>query len=107
MTSCTGFVWALGFTKSVAPISRAMSNLVSLMSTAMMREAPAMRAPWMALRPTPPRPNTATVAPASTLAVFHTAPSPVVMPHPKRQIFSIGASGCGTTHTAISGTTVY
>ena len=63
-------------------------------------------APCIALRPTPPRPNTATVAPGSTLAVFSTAPMPVVMPQPSRQTFSSGASLL-TLATAISGNTVY
>jgi hypothetical protein len=30
----------------------------------------------------PPRPNTTTLAPGSTFAVFSTAPTPVVTPHP-------------------------
>ena len=34
----------------------------------------------MTFRPIPPKPNTATVAPASTFAVFITAPIPVVTP---------------------------
>ena len=72
----------------------------------MMRLALAMVAPWIALSPTPPMPKTATVAPASTLAVFNTAPMPVVMPHPSRQIFSSGALWL-TFATAISGRTVY
>lgn len=72
----------------------------------MMRLAPAMRAPWMTLRPTPPRPNTATVAPASTFAVYSTAPTPVVMPQPSRHTLSSG-DVFDTTHTAISGSTVY
>ncbi len=41
-----------------------------------------LRAPWMTLRPMPPRPNTATVEPGSTLAVLTTAPTPVVTPQP-------------------------
>ena len=54
----------------------------------MMRSAPASRAPWMAFRPTPPQPITATVLPGSTLAVFMAAPSPVVAPQPMRAICS-------------------
>ena len=73
---------------------------------AMMRLALAMVAPWMALKPTPPRPKTATVAPGSTLAVFSTAPMPVVMPQPSRQTFSSGALSL-IFATAISGRTVY
>ena len=47
-----------------------------------MRSAPAIAAPWMAFRPTPPQPNTATVAPGSTRAVLKTAPTPVVTAQP-------------------------
>ena len=76
------------------------------MSTATMREALAMTAPMIADRPMPPRPNTATVAPASTLAVLSTAPMPVVTPQPSRQTFSSGAS-FWILATEISGSTVY
>lgn len=38
-----------------------------------MREAPAFLAPCTTLKPTPPRPNTATVSPFCTLAVLNTA----------------------------------
>jgi hypothetical protein len=48
----------------------------------MILSAPAMRAPWMTLRPMPPRPNTTTLAPGQTLAVQITAPTPVVTPQP-------------------------
>ena len=44
--------------------------------------APTMRAPWMTLRPMPPSPNTATLAPGHTFAVLITAPMPVVTPQP-------------------------
>ena len=44
--------------------------------------APAMRAPCTTFRPIPPRPNTTTFAPTSTLAVLMTAPMPVVTPQP-------------------------
>ena len=54
----------------------------------------------------PPRPNTATVEPGSTLAVFSTAPMPVVTPQPSRQILSSGASLL-TLARDTSGTTVY
>ena len=42
-------------TTCVAPRSRAVASFDSTMSTAMIWRAPAMRAPWMAARPTPPR----------------------------------------------------
>ena len=73
---------------------------------AMMRPALACTAPWITARPMPPRPNTATVSPAFTLAVLCTAPMPVVTPQPSRQTFSSGASGL-TLASEISGTTVY
>ena len=44
--------------------------------------APAIFAPCTTLRPMPPRPNTTTFAPGSTLAVLMTAPMPVVTPQP-------------------------
>mmetsp|Transcript_16402 Transcript_16402/g.18241 ORF Transcript_16402/g.18241 Transcript_16402/m.18241 type:complete len:213 (+) Transcript_16402:3-641(+) len=105
-TSWIGRSWSFGFTHSVAPICFAKSNLVGLMSTPMMREAPASRAPWMALRPTPPRPNTATVSPACTFAVLNTALYPVVTPQARRQTLSMGASSW-ILATEISGRTQY
>jgi hypothetical protein len=59
-----------------------MASRAGLMSTPMIMSAPTMRAPWITLRPMPPRPNTTTLAPASTLAVLITAPMPVVTPQP-------------------------
>ena len=73
---------AVGSTKSVMPNRSARGRLPGLVSTPMMRSAPAMRAPWMTFSPMPPSPKTATVAPASTFAVFITAPRPVVTPQP-------------------------
>ena len=78
---------------SVAPKSVAMANLVSFMSMAMMRPAPAMRAPCTTLSPMPPQPMMATVDPGSTLAVRNTAPRPVVTPQPMRAARSSGISG--------------
>src|SRR5262245_26145247 len=60
----------------------------------------------MTLRPTPPRPNTATVEPRFTFAEFRTAPMPVVMPQPSKQTFSSGAFLL-IFASAISGSTVY
>ena len=68
--------------KSVMPNFSARGRLPGLTSTPMIRFAPTMRAPWITLRPMPPRPNTATFDPGSTLAVFITAPRPVVTPQP-------------------------
>ena len=59
---------------------------------AKMRDAPAMRAPWMTAWPTPPQPMTATVEPGSTWAVFRAAPTPVVTPQPMRASCSSGRS---------------
>jgi hypothetical protein len=58
----------------------------------MIMPAPAMRAPWITARPTPPAPYTATVAPASTRAVLRTAPTPVVTPQPMSAARSSGMS---------------
>ena len=59
---------------------------------AMMREAPAISAPLMQDRPTPPQPITATVLPGSIAAVWMTAPTPVVTPQPIRAARSSGMS---------------
>ncbi len=58
----------------------------------MMRSAPARRAPWTTDRPTPPQPRTTTLDPASTPAVFVTAPTPVATAHPTSEMTSSGAS---------------
>ncbi len=92
--------------QSVAPSLRANSNLLSFTSIAIMRDAEAIAAPITADSPMPPRPKMATVAPASTFAVFITAPIPVVTPQPSRQTSSSGASGL-TLASDISGSTVY
>ena len=71
----------------------------------MIRKAPASTAPWMQFRPTPPQPTTATVLPGSTLAVFSTAPIPVVTPQPIRASCSKGMSS-STLTTACSWTSI-
>lgn len=48
----------------------------------MIRDAPAIRAPWTTLSPTPPQPTTATVSPGLTRAVLTTAPTPVITAQP-------------------------
>lgn len=58
----------------------------------MMRPAPDLTHPSITDRPTAPMPNTAHEEPASTLAVFCTAPQPVASPHPSRLTLSSGAS---------------
>ena len=73
---------------------------------AMMRPALASFAPWMTARPMPPSPNTATLSPGCTLAVFFTAPRPVVTPQPSRQTCSGLAAGL-ILASETSATTVY
>ena len=58
-----------------------------------MSAAPAMRAPCTVASPTPPSPWISTVAPASTCAVFSTAPTPVCTAQPITQATSSGTSG--------------
>ena len=90
-TASTGSVSA-ALTTSVAPKCRARLSLVPLMSTAMIRPAPAMAAPLIADSPTPPQPITATVLPTSIFAVLMTAPKPVVTPQPMSAARSNGMS---------------
>ena len=78
--------------KSVAPKCRAMLSLAGDMSMAMIRPAPAIAAPLIAARPTPPQPITATVSPGRTLEVWITAPTPVITPQPIRAARSSGMS---------------
>ena len=79
-------------TASVAPNSRAASSLPATRSTATIRRAPAMRAPWMALSPTPPAPITTTSCPGRTRAALTAAPTPVTTPQDSRHAASIGMS---------------
>ena len=73
------------------------------MSTATILVAPAMRSPWITLRPTPPTPNTAAVSPGRTLARFSTAPTPVSTPQPMRQADDSGTSlGMRTAWTSLT-----
>lgn len=95
-----------GLTKSVPPKLLAHVFLSSFTSTMMIRPALFATAPCTTLRPTQPAPKTAMFEPSSTFAVIRAAPYPVVMPQPRRQVFSIGASCCTAT-TEISATTVY
>ena len=106
ITCWIGLSWSFGFTQSVAPKTWASSNLDGLVSIAMMRPACASFAPWITASPMPPRPNTATESPGCTLAVFFTAPRPVVTPQPSRQTCSGFASGW-TLASDTSATTVY
>ena len=77
-------IYGNSFTGSTQPVS----NFPGLMSTPMIREAPAFLQPMIAASPTAPRPNTAQLEPGSTLAVLIAAPYPVEMPHPSRQTLS-------------------
>src|SRR3954468_21856433 len=64
----------------------------------------------MTLRPTPPQPNTATLAPGSTFAVLNTAPTPVVTAQPTSAARSNGIFGsiftrlstCNVAYSAIT-----
>ena len=58
----------------------------------MILPAPARRAPWTTLSPTPPQPITSTDAPASTLAQWVTAPTPVGTQQPMRAACAQGMS---------------
>ena len=64
------------------PNRRPHSSFESLRSTPIILSAPTILAPWMTFRPIPPNPNTITLSPAWTFAVFTTAPTPVVTPQP-------------------------
>ena len=79
------------------------SSLAATVSTATIRVAPAMRSPWITLRPTPPTPKTAAVSPGRTLARFSTAPTPVSTPQPIRQAEDSGISlGMRTACTSLT-----
>ena len=51
-----------------------LGHLSGLISTAMIREAPAFLQPIITASPTAPQPHIATLLPGSTLAVFRAAP---------------------------------
>src|ERR1700693_1787290 len=72
-----------------------------MVSTATIRVAPAMRRPWITLRPTPPK--TAAVSPGRTLARLSTEPTPVSTPQPMRQAEERGTSlGMRTAWTSLT-----
>ena len=73
-------------------------------SIATIRDAPATTAPITHDSPTPPRPMTATEAPAGTAAVLSTAPTPVVTQHPMSAA-TAGSVPSGTGIAAAAGTT--
>ena len=76
-------VGAVLFTAKVeAGANVVVFGLGGIGSTPMILSAPTILAPWITFNPMPPRPKTTTLAPASTLAVNSTAPTPVVTPQP-------------------------
>ncbi len=82
----------------VAPKPFAHSSLRSSMSTPMIVDAPARRAPAIAASPTPPQPNTATDWPLVTPAVLIAAPSPAMTPQPSRPAAAGDAAGSTFVH---------
>src|SRR5580704_6675929 len=70
----------------------AMSRLNSTGSTTTTFFAPANRAPWTALLPTPPAPKITTVSPTRTPAACTADPQPVGTPQPTRHRTSNGMS---------------
>ncbi len=65
-----------------APNSSAFDRLKATGSTTTTFPAPAYRAPWIALLPTPPAPKITTVSPAATPAAYTDVPQPVGTPQP-------------------------
>ncbi len=63
----------------------------------MTMRAPEMAAPCTLLRPTPPAPMTAAVAPGRRAAVLVTAPKPVMTPQASNDAASSGMEGGMTT----------
>ena len=102
---------------STSSFRRLLNELAALMTYEVTRDMPTheveietplekMKGRMIDGKKLPPNPKIATVEPGSTLAVFNTAPIPVVMPQPKRHTFSKGAALL-ILAKAISGTTVY
>src|SRR5579875_211752 len=85
----------LASTAWVTPRERASSSFAGTTSTATTGHAPHTRAPMRQLRPTPPSPKTATLAPGGTRAVLRTAPTPVRTAHPKSAARSVTGVGGG------------
>ena len=78
----------------------ACSRLNGIGSTAMIRRAPATRAPWIALMPMPPTPSTATVSPTVTCARLTAEPKPVATPQDTSATAVHGMSGSTLTTEA-------
>ena len=77
----------------VAPNSSAFDRLNSTGSTTITCAAPAYRAPWIALLPTPPAPKITTVCPGRTPAAYTEVPQPVGTPQPVSAATSNGMYG--------------
>ena len=79
-------------TKSVAPRSSDICLLDNSRSMAMICSAPAILAPMIALRPTPPAPTTATLSPGEILPRCKAAPTPVATAQPTMAATSYGTA---------------
>src|ERR1043165_231462 len=93
---------AFGSITSVTPNADDCARRDATGSTPTIRAAPAIRAPWAIEMPMPPRPTIMTVAPASTLAVLSTAPTPVCTAQPSTDAMSSGVSS-GTLTAPVAG----
>ena len=71
----------------------------------MIAAAPAIRAPAITWRPTPPQPITHTESPGAIRAAFRTAPIPVTTPQPSSAACQSGSSA-GTFTAPAAATTV-
>mmetsp|Transcript_41148 Transcript_41148/g.113092 ORF Transcript_41148/g.113092 Transcript_41148/m.113092 type:complete len:349 (-) Transcript_41148:500-1546(-) len=106
-TCCIGVpLWSSGLMQSVHPSSLASANFFGLTSIPTIALAPTALAACTTAKPTAPRPKTATESPCATLAVFHTAPSPVATPQPKRHALLGAIAGLILAHD-ISAKTLY
>ena len=90
----------------VAPNRRASGIFAGWVSTAMIVDAPHSAAPCTMFNPTPPQPNTTTLSPGRTPAVYIAAPTPVATAHPTSAAAFRGASR-RTGMQLASGTTAY
>src|SRR5690349_8876459 len=98
-TLATRFVPStFGSSVSVAPSFNASSRRALMGSIAMICDAPLMRAPWTALRPTGPQPSTTTSAAGSIGATPNVVPSPQAPTQP-----SIDSSTADTVLTIGTG----
>src|SRR3989338_6361616 len=76
------FVSTLGSITVVAPTCRATARRVAIGSTAIICDAPLIRAPCTALRPSGPQPRTTTSDAGSTGATPNVVPNPQAPTHP-------------------------